>query len=93
MRGTYTIVVLGGKGGSGKTAITVATASEFKRNRNDQVVAMDADPAQAANLAVRVDPGASSLRAINEDGKLQRYADVGALTGNLWWWKQRCCRS
>lgn len=82
LRGTYTIVVLGGKGGSGKTAITVATASEFKRNRNDHVVAVDADPAQAANLAVRVDPGASSLRAINEDGNLHRYADVEALTGH-----------
>lgn len=82
LRGTYTIVVLGGKGGSGKTAITVATASEFKRNRNDQVVAVDVDPAQAANLAVRVDPAASSLRAINEDGNLHRYADVGALTGH-----------
>lgn len=82
LRGTYTIVVLGGKGGSGKTAITVATASEFKRNRNDHVVAVDADPAQAANLAVRVDPGASSLRAINEDGSLHRYADVEALTGH-----------
>lgn len=82
LRGTYTVVVLGGKGGSGKTAITVATASEFKRNRNDQVVAVDADPAQAANLAVRVDPSASSLRAINEDGNLHRYADVGALTGH-----------
>lgn len=82
LRGTYTVVVLGGKGGSGKTAMTVATASEFARNRNDQVVAVDADPAQAANLAARVDPKASSLRAINDDLNLHRYADVGALTGH-----------
>ncbi|MCA2304836.1 MinD/ParA family protein [Mycobacterium intracellulare] len=82
LRGTYTVVVLGGKGGSGKTAITVAAASQFADVRNDQVVAVDADPAQAANLAVRVDTKASSLRAINNDGNLYRYADVGALTGH-----------
>jgi MinD-like ATPase involved in chromosome partitioning or flagellar assembly len=82
LRGTYTVVVLGGKGGSGKTAMTIATASEFARIRNDQVVAVDADPAQAANLAARVDPKASSLRAINDDLNLHRYADVGALAGH-----------
>ncbi|ULP45407.1 MULTISPECIES: MinD/ParA family ATP-binding protein [Mycobacterium simiae complex] len=82
LRGTYTVVVLGGKGGSGKTAMTVAAASEFARTRHDQVVAVDADPAQAANLAARVDPKASSLRAINEDLNLHGYADVGALTGH-----------
>ncbi|MCA4761686.1 ATPase [Mycobacterium sp. SMC-2] len=82
LRGTYTVVVLGGKGGSGKTAMTVAAASEFARVRNDQVVAVDADPAQAANLASRVDPKASSLRAINDDLNLHRYADVGALAGH-----------
>lgn len=82
LRGTYTVVVLGGKGGSGKTAMTVVSASEFARVRNDQVVAVDADPAQAANLASRVDPKASSLRAINDDLNLHRYADVGALAGH-----------
>ena len=51
VRGTYTIAVLGGKGGAGKTAMTAAVASVFADlRRNDRVVAIDADPAQAANL-------------------------------------------
>ena len=40
-----------------------------------------ADPAQAANLATRVDPRAASMREINSDMNLHRYADVRALTG------------
>lgn len=82
VRGTYTIAVLGGKGGAGKTAMTAAVASVFAdRRRNDRVVAIDADPAQAANLATRVDPKAASMREINSDMNLHRYADVRALTG------------
>ncbi|BCP14031.1 hypothetical protein MINTM021_09400 [Mycobacterium paraintracellulare] len=82
VRGTYTIAVLGGKGGAGKTAMTAAVSSVFADlRRNDRVVAIDADPAQAANLATRVDPKAASMREINSDMKLHRYADVRALTG------------
>jgi MinD-like ATPase involved in chromosome partitioning or flagellar assembly len=81
LRGTYTVAVLGGKGGAGKTAMTVAIGSVFARLRNDRVVAVDADPAQAANLAARVDSKAASVREINNDNNLMRYADVRALTG------------
>lgn len=82
VRGTYTIAVLGGKGGAGKTAMTAAVSSVFADlRRNDRVVAIDADPAQAANLATRVDPKAASMREINSDMNLHRYADVRALTG------------
>ena len=82
VRGTYTIAVLGGKGGAGKTAMTAAISSVFADlRRNDRVVAIDADPAQAANLATRVDPKAASMREINSDMNLHRYADVRALTG------------
>ncbi|KEP38790.1 ATPase [Mycobacterium kansasii] len=81
LRGTYTVIVLGGKGGTGKTAMTIAVGSVFAEQRNDRVVAVDADPAEAANLAARVDPKASSMREINADGSLHRYADVRALTG------------
>lgn len=81
LRGTYTVAVLGGKGGAGKTAMTVAVASMFASLRNDHVVAIDADPAQAANLASRVDPKASSIHEINADTSLMRYADMRAFTG------------
>ncbi|MEB3980184.1 AAA family ATPase [Mycobacterium sp. 663a-19] len=82
VRGTYSIVVLGGKGGVGKTVLTASIASLFANlRRNDRVVAIDADPAQAANLATRVDPKAASMREINSDTNLNRYADVRALTG------------
>lgn len=81
VRGTYTVVVLGGKGGAGKTAMTAAVASIFADLRNDRVVAIDADPAQAANLATRVDGKAASMREINSDENLHRYADVRALAG------------
>lgn len=81
VRGTYTIAVLGGKGGVGKTVLTASVASLFADLRNDSVVAIDADPAQAANLATRVDPKAASMREINSDTNLNRYADVRALTG------------
>ena len=84
VRGTYTIAVLGGKGGAGKTAMTAAVSSVFADlRRNDRVVAIDADPAQAANLATRVDPKAASMREINSDMNLHRYADVRALTGQM----------
>ncbi|WP_454561753.1 MinD/ParA family ATP-binding protein [Mycobacterium haemophilum] len=81
-RGTYSIAVLGGKGGAGKTTITAAIGSVFASLRRDMVVAIDADPAQAANLAGRIDPSASSsFREILADEKLLRYADVRSHVG------------
>ncbi|TDL02912.1 hypothetical protein EUA05_25790 [Mycobacterium paragordonae] len=81
LRGTYTIAVLGGKGGAGKTVTTAAIGSTLKSLRSDPVVAIDADPAQAANLASRVDPKSSSVREINADDQLMRYTDVRSYTG------------
>lgn len=82
LRGTYTIAVLGGKGGVGKTVTTTAVGSTLKSLRTgDPVVAIDADPAQAANLADRVDPKSASVREINADNHLVRYADVRSYTG------------
>lgn len=81
-RGTYSIAVLGGKGGAGKTTITAAIGSVFAALRRDMVVAIDADPAQAANLAARIDPSASSsFREILADEQLLRYADVRSHVG------------
>jgi Mrp family chromosome partitioning ATPase len=53
LRGTYTIAVLGGKGGAGKTVTTTAVGSMFKSHRSDPVIAIDADPAEAANLVLQ----------------------------------------
>lgn len=80
LRDTYSIVCLGGKGGVGKTAITALLGSTFASIRKDQVVAVDLDPAQAANLAARVDRSASSLRDIS-GGEFGRYSHLRALTG------------
>lgn len=81
-RGTYTVAVLGGKGGAGKTTTAAAIGSMFALLRNDKVVAIDADPAQAANLAARIDPKASSsFREIVADEQLLRYSDVRSHVG------------
>nr|VTP02295.1 CobQ/CobB/MinD/ParA nucleotide binding domain protein [Mycobacterium riyadhense] len=81
LRGNYTIAVLGGKGGAGKTVTTAAVGSMFKSQRSDPVVAIDADPAQAANLASRIDPKSASVREIIADDNLLRYSDVRSYTG------------
>lgn len=81
-RGTYSIAILGGKGGAGKTTITAAIGSVFASLRKDMVVAIDADTAQAANLAARIDPSASSsFPEILADEQLLRYADVRSHVG------------
>ncbi|MGV7254563.1 MinD/ParA family ATP-binding protein [Mycobacterium kansasii] len=82
LRGTYSIVILGGKGGTGKTTAAVAIGSTFASLRNDKVVAIDADPAQAANLAARIDPTASnSFRDVIADQQLLRYSDMRSHVG------------
>jgi MinD-like ATPase involved in chromosome partitioning or flagellar assembly len=81
LRGTYTAVVLGGKGGAGKTGVTTTLASMVRSYRSDPVVAIDADPAEGANLAERIDPKAGSVRAIIGDRNLNRYTDMRSLTG------------
>ena len=82
LRGTYSVAVLGGKGGAGKTTVTAAIGSTFALLRNDKVVAIDADPAQAANLAARVDPTAtSSYSEVVADGQLMRYSDMRSHVG------------
>jgi MinD-like ATPase involved in chromosome partitioning or flagellar assembly len=76
--------VLGGKGGVGKTTSTVAIGSTFARLRpREQVIALDADPGQGANLAVRIDRSASSTYGdIVAAQDLVRYSDVRARVGH-----------
>lgn len=82
--GTFAVMVLGGKGGVGKTTTTVAIGSCFAALRpREQVVAIDADPGQGANLAARIDPSASSSYSdIVAADDLVRYSDMRARVGH-----------
>lgn len=82
LRGTYSVVVLGGKGGVGKTTTTAAVGSIFASLRNDKTVAIDANPDRASNLADRIDPSAtSSYKEVLADQDLIRYSDIRAHVG------------
>jgi len=82
LRGTYSVVVLGGKGGAGKTTMAAVIGSTLALLRNDKVVAIDADSAQAANLASRIDPrSSSSFSEVIADYQLSRYSDMRSHVG------------
>jgi MinD-like ATPase involved in chromosome partitioning or flagellar assembly len=82
LRGTHSVVVLGGKGGAGKTTVTVGVGSMFALLRHDKVVAIDGNPDIGANLGERVDPtSVSSYREVLADDRLERYADMRSHVG------------
>ena len=82
LRGTYSIAVLGGKGGVGKTTTTAAVGSTFAALRKDKTVAIDANPDRASNLADRIDPSATnSYKEVLSDPNLQRYTDIRSHVG------------
>ncbi|WP_160110982.1 MinD/ParA family ATP-binding protein [Mycolicibacterium houstonense] len=84
MGGTLRIAVIGGKGGAGKTSAAVAIGSEIAVHRaHEHVIAVDADPAQGANLAVRIDRAApSSYAEIIAAQNIVRYSDMRARVGH-----------
>lgn len=82
LRGTYSVVVLGGKGGAGKTTTAIGVGSMLALLRHDKVVAIDGNPDIGANLAERIDPtAASSFREVLADDRLERYADIRSHVG------------
>lgn len=82
LRGVYSIVVMGGKGGVGKTTTTAAVGSTFALLRKDRTVAIDANPDRASNLADRIDPAATnSFDDVLADPNLQRYSDIRSHVG------------
>jgi MinD-like ATPase involved in chromosome partitioning or flagellar assembly len=82
LRGTHSVVVLGGKGGAGKTTTAVGIGSMLARWRNDKVVAIDGNPDVGANLAERIDPtAASSYREVLAAESLERYGDMRSHVG------------
>ena len=82
LRGTYSIVVLGGKGGVGKTTTTASIGSTFAALRKDKVIAIDANPDRASNLADRIDPKATnSYTDVLADRNLHGYSDIRSHVG------------
>jgi MinD-like ATPase involved in chromosome partitioning or flagellar assembly len=82
LRGTYSIVVLGGKGGVGKTTTTASIGSTFATLRKDKVIAIDANPDRASNLADRIDPKATnSCKDVLSDRNLHGYSDIRSHVG------------
>jgi MinD-like ATPase involved in chromosome partitioning or flagellar assembly len=82
LRGAYSVVVLGGKGGVGKTIAAIGMGSMFALVRKDKVVAIDGNPDIGANLAERIDPtAASSYREVLADDRIERYADMRSHVG------------
>jgi MinD-like ATPase involved in chromosome partitioning or flagellar assembly len=80
--GAYSVVVLGGKGGVGKTTTAVGMGSMFALVRKDKVVAIDGNPDIGANLAERIDPTtASSYREVLADDRIERYAEMRSHVG------------
>lgn len=80
--GSYSVMVLGGKGGVGKTTTAIGMGSMFASVRKDKVVAIDGNPDIGANLAERIDPtAASSYREVLADDRIERYADMRSHVG------------
>ncbi|WP_449561090.1 MinD/ParA family ATP-binding protein [Mycolicibacterium mageritense] len=84
MSGTFSIAVVGGKGGIGKTSVTTMVGSQFAVLRpHEHTIAMDADPAHGANLANRIDrSAASSYHEVIAAKDLVRYSDMRARVGH-----------
>lgn len=75
LRGNYLVAVLQGKGGVGKTTVTVGLGSALSRHRDDKVAGIDANPA-AGNLARRIDePSQGTWRGLISDRRLEAYSD------------------
>lgn len=84
MAGTFSVAVIGGKGGVGKTSLTTMVGSQFAVLRpHEHTIALDADPSHGANLAGRIDrSAASSYREVIAAQDIVRYSDMRARVGH-----------
>lgn len=81
LRGKYVIAVMQAKGGVNKTSTTVLLGAALRRNRDEMIVAIDANPANG-NLARRIDePSTMSWRGLNSDENLRDYSDFREYLG------------
>ena len=75
LRGTYLIAIMQQKGGASKTTSTIGLGEALARDRDNKVVAIDANPANG-NLASRVDePSTGTWRSLIADPHLVSYSD------------------
>lgn len=83
LQNPHNVVVLGGKGGIGKTTETAKISTKFAQLRTkDLVLAADADHAQAANLASRIVPGTTtSFKDVLAAQNIERNSDLRGYAG------------
>lgn len=82
LRGTYTVAMLGIKGGPGKTTSTLLVGSALGLHREDRCAAIDANP-DDGNLADRVGVQTQrSFRDLLADPGIHRFEDVRAYMGS-----------
>jgi MinD-like ATPase involved in chromosome partitioning or flagellar assembly len=79
-RGSYQIAILGLKGGTGKTTVTVALGSALAEVRRDRVLALDADTS-CGNLADRAGhQSGATIADLLANKDLTHYNDIRAHT-------------
>ena len=80
IRTTFTVAVIGLKGGVGKTVVSEGLGSTLGLHRGDRVIAMDADP-DGGNLIMRHGvENQLSIHDLVDDTSVVRYHDVRAHT-------------
>ncbi|MET9777946.1 MinD/ParA family protein [Streptomyces sp. NPDC006367] len=81
VRGCYRIAVISLKGGVGKTTVTTALGSTLASERQDRVLAIDANPdAGTLGRRVRRETGATIRDLVQAIPSLRTYHDVRAFT-------------
>ncbi|WP_283139628.1 MinD/ParA family ATP-binding protein [Rhizohabitans arisaemae] len=80
-RGHHRVAVLSLKGGVGKTTTTVGLGAMLAQVRGDRVIAVDANPDRGTlSDKLELETAATVRDLLNEQGQIQRYADVRAFT-------------
>ncbi|MFJ2627717.1 MinD/ParA family protein [Streptomyces sp. NPDC087532] len=81
VRGCYRIAVISLKGGVGKTTVTTALGSTLASERQDRVLAIDANPdAGTLGRRVRRETGATIRDLVHAIPSLRTYHDIRAFT-------------
>jgi MinD-like ATPase involved in chromosome partitioning or flagellar assembly len=79
--GHHRVAVLSLKGGVGKTTTAVGLGATLASLRGDRVIAMDANPDRGTLCdKLRLETAATVRDLLNEEGQIQRYADVRGYT-------------
>ena len=77
----HRVAVLSLKGGVGKTTTAVGLGATLASLRGDRIIAVDANPDRGTlSDKFRLETAATVRDVLNEEGQIQRYADVRAYT-------------